>query len=74
MSAPAGGPAAAVAPAAGVTATRPSLARDLLVSLRPKQWTKNLILFMALLFAVNLHWSPGEGERAFSLLLRTSAG
>lgn len=70
---PSGQPAAAAAATAAPTATS-SLLADLLISLRPKQWTKNLILYMALLFAVNLHWNPAEGERALSLLLRTTAG
>lgn len=74
MSALAGGPAATVPPDAGTAAVAPSLVRDLLVSLRPRQWSKNLILYMALLFAVNLHWNPAEGERALSLVLRTTAG
>jgi 4-hydroxybenzoate polyprenyltransferase len=33
------------------------LLRDLLVSLRPKQWSKNSLVFLALLFSANERWS-----------------
>jgi len=51
---------------AGATLTQPSLAvarvspqRHLLYvfrSMRPRQWTKNLIVYMAMLFSINLDW------------------
>jgi len=34
--------------------------RAVLVSMRPRQWTKNLIVYMALLFSINQEWRPGE--------------
>jgi len=46
----------------------------LIVALRPKQWTKNLLLFAGLLFTVDVHHSMGDFARAglgfvaFSLL------
>ncbi len=33
-----------------------SSARYLLVSMRPKQWTKNFLVYMALLFSVGEAW------------------
>ena len=38
-----------------------SSARDLLVSLRPKQWTKNFLVYMALLFSVGEAWRVSDG-------------
>jgi 4-hydroxybenzoate polyprenyltransferase len=40
--------------AGAASTTAPSLAVSLLVSLRPSQWTKNLLVFAALVFAVKL--------------------
>jgi 4-hydroxybenzoate polyprenyltransferase len=34
--------------------------RYLLRSMRPRQWTKNAIVFMALLFSVDLEWRPED--------------
>ena len=34
--------------------------RYLLRSMRPRQWTKNLIVFMALLFSIDLAWEPSD--------------
>ncbi len=42
---------------------RTPLAIGLFLSLRPRQWTKNLLVYMALLFTVNLYWdiaNPGQ--------------
>ena len=37
----------------------------LLKALRPRQWTKNALVFMALLFTVNQRWSPNDAEVAW---------
>ncbi len=34
--------------------------RGLLISMRLKQWTKNFLLYLALIFTVNLYWSPQD--------------
>ena len=55
----------------GVSPTREtpvrSLAADLLVSLRPDQWTKNLIVFAGLVFGERL-LEPGAVARSFATL------
>src|SRR5690348_10396073 len=56
--------AEAVRPPAQAAAAMPSV-RSLLVALRPRQWTKNGLLFVALAFTLNLQ-QPG-------LLARTVA-
>ncbi len=40
-------------------------------SIRPKQWTKNGIVFLALIFSVNQHWEPSQPSTWDSLLLRS---
>ena len=47
------------APAAG-TADIGGHLRAVARSMRPRQWTKNLIVFMALLFSINERWDPSE--------------
>jgi 4-hydroxybenzoate polyprenyltransferase len=42
--------------------------RALAVSMRPKQWTKNLIIFFALFFTVNESWELGDAEVAVTTL------
>ena len=53
-----------LAPAGAVSLARPaSLLRQLgyvLRSMRPRQWTKNGVVFMALIFSVNQEWQPDE--------------
>ena len=44
------------------------LTRALVVSMRPKQWTKNLIIFFALLFTVGEAWSPSDASGAGPLI------
>ena len=34
--------------------------RAVVRSMRPRQWTKNLIVFLALLFSINERWDPSE--------------
>jgi 4-hydroxybenzoate polyprenyltransferase len=59
-------PVPAVAPASTAQATeaRPTDAfahlRAVFRSMRPRQWTKNLIVFMALLFSINERWEVSE--------------
>ncbi len=44
-----------------------STVKLLLRSARPKQWTKNLLVFMAFLFTLNLRWDLAHPLKAFSL-------
>ena len=39
---------------------------------RPKQWTKNLIVFLALLFTLNEAWDPNDVSGLLSLATRTT--
>ena len=47
-------------------ATLLGVSRALLVSARPKQWTKNLIIFFALFFTVNESWAPEDPALALT--------
>ena len=55
-------------------AGRPSLPLAVLRLLRPTQWTKNGLLFLAFAFSLNLHWDLDDPETAFRLLLQAAAG
>lgn len=44
---------------------------DLFLSLRPKQWTKNLLVFLAFVFSVKQYWDPADFTLT-SVLLRDS--
>lgn len=50
-----------------------SAGRSLLLSLRPRQWPKNLLVFVAFLFSVNGSWEPSVVSSWLPLLGRTSA-
>lgn len=45
--------------------------RYIFVSMRPRQWTKNGIVFLAFIFSVNQAWQPETISTWDSLLLRT---
>jgi 4-hydroxybenzoate polyprenyltransferase len=45
--------------------------RYVLVSMRPRQWTKNGIVFLAFIFSVNQAWEPERLSTWDTLLLRT---
>ena len=49
-----------------------SLARALLRATRPKQWTKNLLIFLALFFTINEAWDIEDLRRILSLVGRTT--
>ena len=40
--------------------TAGELFRSLLMSVRPKQWTKNLLVYLAVFFTINETWDPGD--------------
>jgi 4-hydroxybenzoate polyprenyltransferase len=44
--------------------------RYLLKAMRPRQWTKNGIVFMAFVFSVNQHWIPDDVSTWDHMLLR----
>ena len=48
--------------------------RALAAAVRPRQWTKNLLVFLPLLFTVNEAWTFGDIGSAAALLLRAAAG
>ncbi|MSQ26746.1 MAG: decaprenyl-phosphate phosphoribosyltransferase [Dehalococcoidia bacterium] len=52
---------------------QPALGRDLLVSLRPKQWAKNSLVFLALLFSANERWSFSDVAGASLLIWQSLA-
>ena len=59
-------------PAAAHRASFTSSLVDLLVSLRPRQWAKNTLVFLALVFSVNQYWTPTDisvtGQLAWKVL------
>ncbi|MDI6857628.1 MAG: decaprenyl-phosphate phosphoribosyltransferase [Dehalococcoidia bacterium] len=50
-----------------------SFARYLIVSTRPRQWTKNLLVYMAMLFSVGQAWHLSDVNSWLPLLGRTTA-
>ncbi len=44
----------------------------LLQALRPRQWVKNVLVFLPFVFAINLAWSPDNLEPVAGLLLRAA--
>ena len=51
-----------------------NMTRVLVRATRPKQWTKNLTIFLALLFTINEAWEPSDLSDVLSLLGRTTLG
>ncbi|MBM3932890.1 MAG: decaprenyl-phosphate phosphoribosyltransferase [SAR202 cluster bacterium] len=43
----------------------------LLLTMRPKQWTKNLLVFFALFFTIDEHWDPSVPAIMANLVIRT---
>jgi len=56
------------------TAHRPSMPLAVLRLLRPTQWTKNGLLFLAFAFSLNLHWDLDDSAAALRLLLQAATG
>lgn len=52
------------------SSAKTSLPAAFILSMRPKQWTKNLLVFMALFFTIDQAWEPGEIEAALRLLAK----
>lgn len=48
--------------------------REILVSMRPRQWTKNLFIFMPLPFTINQYWRPSEVGTVSRLVLDSVIG
>ena len=63
-----------IAPRGGVSVARPvSLIKHVgyvVRSMRPKQWAKNGIVFMAFIFSVNIAWKPSDLDSWDHLVLR----
>ncbi len=70
-SAPVGAPSEAAAPSAS-TDTLAIHLRFLLISMRPRQWTKNLIVYMAFIFSVGDSWHLREPDDWLPLLGKAS--
>ena len=66
--APAARPVAAAIPSPRTGAL--SQLRYLIISMRPKQWTKSGIVFLALIFSVNQSWVPEHPSTWLNLVLR----
>jgi len=62
-------PAGPGGPVLGALATH---LRSLVISMRPRQWTKNLIVYMAFVFAVGGAWHPREVDTWLPLLGKAS--
>ena len=56
------------------SARRPSMPLSILRLLRPAQWSKNGLLFLAFVFSLNLHWDLDDPGTALGLFLRAAAG
>ena len=46
--------------------------RSLLMSVRPKQWTKNLLVYLAVFFTINEAWDPGDFGELVSVVGRAT--
>ena len=45
---------------------------SLLAAMRPRQWTKNFVVFLPMAFTINLSWDPGNADEVLDVL--ASAG
>ena len=45
---------------------------QLLITSRPKQWIKNFVIFLPLLFSFNESWSLGSDTEAFNFLIKVT--
>ena len=45
---------------------------QLLITSRPKQWIKNFVIFLPLLFSFNEYWSLGSDTEAFDFLIKVT--
>ena len=52
--------------------TKTGLMAAFILTLRPKQWTKNLLVFMALFFTIDRAWNLTDIETALELFARTA--
>ena len=55
------------------TSAKTGLLAAFILTLRPKQWSKNLLVFMALFFTVERAWNLTDIETALDLFARTAA-
>ena len=53
--------------------TAPRRVWALVLALRPRQWTKNLLVFLPLLFTINEAWSLEDASSALPLAVRAAA-
>ena len=49
------------------------VAKELVLAVRPKQWTKNLIIYFALFFTINEVWDPGDPAVAMTMTMAGKA-
>ena len=50
------------------------LLKSLVYSIRPKQWSKNFIIYFAFLFTVEQAWDPYDIDVAINLFTKTTLG
>ena len=57
---------------ASPVSTAGEMFRSLLMSARPKQWTKNLLVYLAVFFTINEAWDPGDFVELVSVVGRAT--
>ena len=55
------------------TSAKTGLMAAFILSMRPKQWSKNLLVFMALFFTVDQAWDPTDVNTALDLFAKSAA-